>query len=221
MPADLQTLCFAIAAIVLVGLSKGGFAGLGALGTPLLAIGIGDPVRAAAILLPILIAQDAVGITAFRRHWDRHVLIVMLPGAMLGILLCTLMFSHRLGGRNVYGLMGTFTAVGVGLASLIGLAPVWTRFTLEDPLADGRWKVFDATVQAIGIDPDNVPELGTTGTSGTPTAEALREAASVLPASGARTIMLVSDGESNCGEDPCVVAQDLVDQGIAITVIVT
>ncbi|MDG4597924.1 MAG: O-antigen ligase family protein [Candidatus Contendobacter sp.] len=70
--------------------------------------------------------------------------------AMLGILLCTLMFSHRLGGRNVYGLMGTFTAVGVGLASLIGLAPVWTRFTLEDPLEDGRWKIFDATVQAIG-----------------------------------------------------------------------
>lgn len=70
--------------------------------------------------------------------------------AMLGILLCTLMFSHRLGGRNAYGLMGTVTAVGVGLASLIGLAPVWARFTLEDPLADGRWKIFDATVQAIG-----------------------------------------------------------------------
>ncbi|MFO1422317.1 MAG: O-antigen ligase family protein [Candidatus Competibacteraceae bacterium] len=70
--------------------------------------------------------------------------------AMLGILLCTLTFSHRLGGRNVYGLMGTFTAVGVGLASLIGLAPVLSRFTLQDPLADGRWKIFDATVQAIG-----------------------------------------------------------------------
>lgn len=70
--------------------------------------------------------------------------------AMLGILLSTLMFSTRLGGRNVYGLMGTFTAVGVGLASLIGLAPVWTRFTLQDPLEDGRWKIFDATVQAIG-----------------------------------------------------------------------
>lgn len=70
--------------------------------------------------------------------------------AMLGILLCTLTFSYRLGGRNVYGLMGTFTAVGVGLASLIGLAPVLSRFTLQDPLADGRWKIFDATVQAIG-----------------------------------------------------------------------
>lgn len=70
--------------------------------------------------------------------------------AMLGILLCTLVFSNRLGGRNVHGLIGTFTAVGLGLASLIGLAPVWSRFTLQDPLEDGRWKVYDATVQAIG-----------------------------------------------------------------------
>ena len=70
--------------------------------------------------------------------------------AMLGILLSTLTFSYRLGGRNVYGLIGTFTAVGVGLASLIGLTPVWSRFTLQDPIEDGRWKIFDATVQAIG-----------------------------------------------------------------------
>ena len=70
--------------------------------------------------------------------------------AMLGILLCTLLFSSRLGGRNVYGLLGTFTAVGIGLASLIGLAPVLDRFTLQDPMADGRWPIVDATVQAIG-----------------------------------------------------------------------
>ena len=70
--------------------------------------------------------------------------------AMLGVLLSTALFSTRLGGRNAYGLMGTFTAIGVGLASLIGLAPVWSRFTLQDPFEDGRWKVFDATVQAIG-----------------------------------------------------------------------
>jgi O-antigen ligase len=70
--------------------------------------------------------------------------------AMLGILLCALTFSFRLGGRNVHGLMGTFTAMGVGLASLIGLAPIWRRFAYSDPFEDGRWKVFDATVQAIG-----------------------------------------------------------------------
>ncbi|MDG4555020.1 MAG: O-antigen ligase family protein [Candidatus Competibacter sp.] len=70
--------------------------------------------------------------------------------AMLGILLCTAMFSTRLGGRNVYGLMGSFTAVGVGLAGLIGLAPVWSRFAYTDPIEDGRWRIFDATLQAAG-----------------------------------------------------------------------
>jgi O-antigen ligase len=70
--------------------------------------------------------------------------------AMLGILLCTLLFSTRLGGRNVYGLLGAFTAVGIGLASLIGLAPVLDRFTLQDPIADARWRIVDVTTQAIG-----------------------------------------------------------------------
>ena len=70
--------------------------------------------------------------------------------AMLAILLCTTLFSARLGGRNAYGLMGTFTAIGIGLASLIGLAPIWSRFAYADPFEEGRWKVFDATVQAIG-----------------------------------------------------------------------
>ena len=70
--------------------------------------------------------------------------------AMVAILLCTLAFANRLGGRNIYGLIGTFTAVGLGLASLIGLAPVWSRFTLQDPIADARWRIFDATLQAIG-----------------------------------------------------------------------
>lgn len=69
---------------------------------------------------------------------------------MLGILLCTLMFSYRLGGHNAYGLTGTFIAIGVGLASLIGLAPVWSRFAYSDPFEDGRWKIFDATIRAIG-----------------------------------------------------------------------
>jgi len=84
---DLQLFLFAVPAVILIGLSKGGFAGLGALGTPLLAIGIGDPVQAAAVLLPILIAQDVVGVAAFRKQWDKRVLMVMLPGASVGIAL--------------------------------------------------------------------------------------------------------------------------------------
>lgn len=73
-------------AVVLLGLSKGGFAGLGALSLPMIAFAT-DPVRAAAILLPILIVQDVVGVWAFRRSIDRFVLGWTLPGAVIGIIL--------------------------------------------------------------------------------------------------------------------------------------
>jgi uncharacterized protein len=85
-PLDLHFLLFAIPAVILIGLAKGGFSGLGALGTPLIALGM-DPVRGAAILLPILIVQDAVGVAAFRRSWDGRILAIMLPGAILGVAL--------------------------------------------------------------------------------------------------------------------------------------
>jgi uncharacterized membrane protein YfcA len=84
VPTDLRFYLFAIPAVILLGLSKGGFTGLGALATPLIALGI-DPIRGAAILLPILIVQDAVSVAAFRRSWDGHVLAVMLPGAVAGV----------------------------------------------------------------------------------------------------------------------------------------
>ena len=84
MPQDPQFYLFAIPAVILIGLAKGGFTGFGALGMPLIALAI-DPVRGAAILLPILIVQDVVGVTAFRKSWDRHVLAVMLPGAIVGV----------------------------------------------------------------------------------------------------------------------------------------
>jgi uncharacterized protein len=71
--------------VLLIGLAKGGFSGLGALGTPLMALGMRDPVRAAAILLPILIAQDVVAVTAFRKSWSGAVLTAMLPGAIVGV----------------------------------------------------------------------------------------------------------------------------------------
>jgi len=86
MPEDPQFYLFAIPAVLLIGLAKGGFTGFGALGMPLIALAI-DPVRGAAILLPILIVQDVVGVTAFRKSWDGHVLAVMLPGAIVGVVI--------------------------------------------------------------------------------------------------------------------------------------
>lgn len=46
-----------------------------------------DPVQAAAILLPLLIAQDVVGVWAFRRSIDGFVLGWTLAGAVIGIAL--------------------------------------------------------------------------------------------------------------------------------------
>ncbi|MFZ5703653.1 MAG: sulfite exporter TauE/SafE family protein [Pseudomonadota bacterium] len=75
-----------IPSVVLMGLGKGGFIGVGTLAIPLMALVV-PPVQSAAILLPLLIVQDAVGVWAFRHSWDRHVMKVMVPGAILGVLL--------------------------------------------------------------------------------------------------------------------------------------
>ncbi|MGH9154894.1 MAG: vWA domain-containing protein [Acidimicrobiales bacterium] len=54
---------------------------------------------------------------------------------------------------------------------------------------------------------------------GTPTGPALRHAADNLLLSGNRgSIILISDGESNCGEDPCSVTADLVGENVNVTV---
>lgn len=73
-------------AVFILGLSKGGFVGLGNLAVPLMAMVI-SPVQAAAVLLPILIVQDAIGIMAFWGKWDRYNLAVLLPGAFIGVAL--------------------------------------------------------------------------------------------------------------------------------------
>lgn len=86
MITDPSFLVVAVIAVTLVGLAKGGFSGLGALGTPVMALAI-SPVVAAAILLPILIVQDAVSVWAFRRSWDRWIVAWMLPGAVVGVAL--------------------------------------------------------------------------------------------------------------------------------------
>lgn len=83
MLADPLFWLVAVLAVTVVGISKGGFAGLGVLGTPLLAL-VMPPVQAAAILLPILILQDWVSLISYRRSIDKRVLLVPLGGAMVG-----------------------------------------------------------------------------------------------------------------------------------------
>lgn len=90
MHTDLFFYAVAIPAVIFMGLAKGGFSGVGQIAVPLLAMAV-SPVQAAAILLPILLVQDAVGVWAFRHDWDAHILKVMVPSAAPGtIVLATL-----------------------------------------------------------------------------------------------------------------------------------
>lgn len=83
----------AVPAVILVGLSKGGFSGIGLLSLPLMALVI-SPVQVAAIMLPILMVQDVVSVWAFRRDWDRRNLAILLPSSALGILAGYLLAAH-------------------------------------------------------------------------------------------------------------------------------
>jgi len=108
MPDDPIFYLFAVPAVLLIGLAKGGFTGLAALGMPLMALGIDDPVKAAAILLPILIAQDVVSVAAFRKSWDGYVLAAMLPGAAVGIGLGWLL-AARISSDAVMAVLGAIS----------------------------------------------------------------------------------------------------------------
>jgi uncharacterized protein len=81
---DPQFYLLAIPAVTLLGLSKGGFAGLGMISTPPLAL-IVPPLEGAAILLPILIVQDAISVWTYHRVWSAWNLKVLLPGSVLGV----------------------------------------------------------------------------------------------------------------------------------------
>lgn len=89
MPDTLSLAFYAVAipSVLLVGLSKGGIGGAVALlGVPLMSMAV-DPVKAAAIFLPILIVMDIVALWSWRNYNDRKTLLMILPGGIIGIAL--------------------------------------------------------------------------------------------------------------------------------------
>jgi uncharacterized protein len=74
----------AVPAVIALGLSKGGFSGVGQMATPLLAL-VMPPLEAAAIFLPIMIVQDCFALWVYRKDWDGRILAVLMPGVIIGI----------------------------------------------------------------------------------------------------------------------------------------
>ena len=115
----------AIPAVILMGLAKGGFAGLGLIAIPLMALVV-SPVKAAALMLPILIVQDMVSTWAYRDVFDKRTLKIMLPGAFVGIGLGWLMAAH---------VSDELVKLGVGIISVIFVIVYWRRRNVSgDPI---------------------------------------------------------------------------------------
>ena len=100
----------AIPAVLLLGISKSGFgAGFGSLAVPMMALAVSVP-QAAAILMPVLLVQDLLGLAAYRRHFDAALLKFLLPFGLLGSFIGALLFK-LLSEHVVAGLVGVFTLI--------------------------------------------------------------------------------------------------------------
>ncbi|MFL2433435.1 MAG: sulfite exporter TauE/SafE family protein, partial [Vicinamibacterales bacterium] len=71
-------------AVLIVGIAKGGLGGgIGIVAVPLMSMVV-SPLQAAAILLPLLMAMDALALRAYWRQWDWQYLEVLIPAALGG-----------------------------------------------------------------------------------------------------------------------------------------
>ncbi len=118
-PIITQPLFYAVAipAVVFLGLAKGGFSGVSTAATPLLALYL-PPLEAAALLLPILICQDAISVNVYWREWSAWNLKVLLPGAALGVTFGWLFASY---------VPDDAIRILIGATALVFLASAWLR----------------------------------------------------------------------------------------------
>ncbi len=142
----------AIPAVICLGLSKGGFTGIGMIATPLLAL-IMPPLEAAALLLPILLVQDAFSAWIYRRVWDPWILKVMLPGCLVGVGAAWLLAAY-VSEDAIRLLVGL---IALGLVAYLALRHLLPKETQRPRAAHGTfWGAlsgFTTTLIQIGAPP--------------------------------------------------------------------
>ena len=100
----------AIPAMLLTGISKGGFAsGAGNMAVPLMSLAVPAP-QAAGIALPVLCTMDIAGLRAWWGRWSRRELASILPGGLIGVALGTAAFG-AMSDRQVKLLVGVIALV--------------------------------------------------------------------------------------------------------------
>jgi len=95
----------------MIGLTKGGFGGLGALLTPLLSLVL--PVSSAVgVLLPMLMIGDAFALYMYWKEWDADLVKRMLPLGIVGALIGTFLLSS-LSSNVLRIILGVFVLIVV------------------------------------------------------------------------------------------------------------
>lgn len=75
--------------IFLIGLAKGGLGGtIGILATPLMAL-VMPATQVIGLLLPVLLIADLFAITAHWKKWNTKLVLLLIPGALLGVIVGT------------------------------------------------------------------------------------------------------------------------------------
>ena len=80
--------------VFIFGIAKGGFAGpISLLAVPLMSLSM-SPMKAAGILLPLLVIMDIIAIYIFWKKWDLKILKIIVPASMIGIFFGAFTFQY-------------------------------------------------------------------------------------------------------------------------------
>lgn len=133
---DVTLLILVSIAVLITGISKGGFSGaFGIIAVPLISLHV-SPIKAAAIMLPVLCIMDIFTVQKFWKKWDTNAVKQSIPSAILGIIVGTIMASW---------VSEPMLKIIIGLVALGFVTNTWLaarRLTPKGPLgtlASGFW----------------------------------------------------------------------------------
>jgi uncharacterized membrane protein YfcA len=118
---DPTFMAVAVIGVCLLGISKGGFLGLGVMALPLMSLFV-PPLQAAAIVLPTAVAQDVLTLWAYWRQWSAWNLKIMLPSMMVGMFAAWLIAAS---------LSATHIRLAIGLIAALFVVRHWLASRFE------------------------------------------------------------------------------------------
>ena len=139
--ADPWFMAAALLGVTLLGVSKGGFFGLGVMALPLMSLFV-PPLQAAAIILPTAIAQHALTVWTYRHNWSAWNLKIMLPSMTVGIAIAWLLAAS---------LTPTHIRLAIGIIAALFVIRHWLagRFERYMPTPNAATGVIFGTIGGI------------------------------------------------------------------------